>query len=218
MHQKKAPAALLCVILCATMMLPIGIANADIPSVWVERMIPGLDGEIRSIEFDSDRLIGHVLEYDNGTNRLWSTENGGKTWTNNVITVGGLPPLGDSVEIIDVSFSRMGDRGWAVGEYTDRIGMLLPYTYEYNPYILMTDDGGKTWTNQTANIDEDLDDQGALTAVHYFTGSSVYACGENGMVLAADSYGDDTDEWEALAYGNPGVSFNDVTGGYGTGK
>ncbi|MDP2233266.1 MAG: hypothetical protein Q8K89_06495 [Actinomycetota bacterium] len=174
-------------LLSALLVLP-GLASASGGVSWAERMIPGLKGEIRSVEWvDADR--GFVLEYDT-SNTLWATENGGDTWTHSLIWPTGMAILfGDSFEIKDVDFAMGGLNGWAVGVFKHAI-MLPPFT-EYSPIIFGTTNGGKTWTNQTPLLDTSLTGEGALNAVHWVGGTDVYACGENGIMLATARVGDD---------------------------
>lgn len=212
-RMKRILALLVGAALCVAI-VPIGVASATGDLKWAERSIPGLDGEVRSVEFTHDGSVGHILERTATSNRLWTTENGGATWTeSSVYPTGGFMGLGDSIEIMDIAWDGTGQYGWAVGVFKDyTIGM--PSTTDYNPYILYTANGGKIWASQTVNIDTDLTDEGSLNAVHNVAGADVYACGENGMILATVYSGNGADAWEVLRHDQSGETYNDVTGAH----
>ncbi|MDA3936218.1 MAG: cell wall-binding repeat-containing protein, partial [Actinomycetota bacterium] len=194
-----------------------GLADAAGGVTWAERMIPGLEGEIRSVTWLSEDYgltydQGFVFEYNNA-NTLWTTENGGDTWSHNSIWPSGTALLfGDSFEIMDVDFALGGLKGWAVGVFKHAI--VLPPFIEYSPVIFATTDGGATWTNKTGNLDTDLRGEGALNAVLWVGGSDVYACGENGMVVARTNLGDGPEVWKVVSHDIEGTDYNDVCQGY----
>lgn len=197
-------AALLC-----TLALP-GLANAAGGVIWAKRAIPGLEGEIRSVQW-LDESQGFVFEYGDSINgnssTLWTTENGGDTWTHNLIwpTDTAIMP-GQEFEIKDVDFNYSGQYGWAVGVLKDGL--------ERSPFILGTSNGGQVWTNQTANLDTVLDGEGAINSVLWIGGAEAWACGDSGIMLAATGLGDGADEWKVLSHNTPALKLNDVCQGY----
>ena len=145
-------------------------------------------------------FIGATRGWACGGNTVWSTRNGGTSWT--------AVHLGVNLILTDLTFTD-AHHGWVVGDRSAQRG-----SYEY-PIILATTDGGATWTKQynPRGIDE-----GQLGSVSFGDATHGWATGGklgelSGDLVLATSDGGAT--WTEQATGAAGgVDFVDAAHGW----
>jgi photosystem II stability/assembly factor-like uncharacterized protein len=96
-------------------------------------------------------VVNESVVYASGTNdpeeraRMIKTVDGGATWT-------GLE-MGQHASLLVDCFFTSPQRGWVVG---GKANVPNPTRDDVKPVVLFTDDGGQTWTNRVANLQDEF--------------------------------------------------------------
>lgn len=96
-------------------------------------------------------VVNESIIYASGTNypnrppRMMKSVDGGKTWT-------GWEMSQHASLLVDTFFTD-AERGWVVGGKAD---VPNPTRSDVKPVVLFTEDGGKTWINRVANLQNEL--------------------------------------------------------------
>ena len=96
-------------------------------------------------------VVNESVVYASGTNfpdeaaRMMKTVDGGDTWT--------AWEMGDHATLLVDCFFPSPERGWVVG---GKANVANPSRDDVKPVVLFTEDGGQTWTNRVANIQNEF--------------------------------------------------------------
>lgn len=133
-------------------------------------------------------VVNESVVFASGTNfpnrppRMMKTLDGGQTWT-----AWDMRPWADI--LIDTYFTSP-DCGWVVGGKTDQP---MPTRNNVKPVVLYTEDGGQTWVNRVADIQNEfplgewgwkiqfLNDQVAFVSLENFNEGAILKTTDNGL-------------------------------------
>jgi photosystem II stability/assembly factor-like uncharacterized protein len=94
---------------------------------------------------ESSVVFAAGTNFPNRPPRMMKTLDGGQTWT-----AWDMRPWADI--LIDTFFTSV-DRGWVVGGKTDQP---VPTRNNVKPVVLYTEDGGRTWVNRVASLQNEF--------------------------------------------------------------
>jgi putative cell wall-binding protein/photosystem II stability/assembly factor-like uncharacterized protein len=140
--------------------------------------------DVRAIAQLTDEVV--VVATDDSIHR---SINGGVTWEE-TYPWSGLHFLGDVVQIEDIGFADE-HVGWAVGRYFDS-AQPLPGG-DWQSLILITEDGGRTWSRQD---DASGSDEPTFRGVDAHDPDTVLAVGDGGLYSISEDGGDTWETWE----------------------
>ncbi len=147
------------------------------------------------------KMLGAGTGLAGGTRGIWRTEDGGRSWERVFV----IPEISsvDDVQSISGIHTADGTNVWAVGRLDGGLA------------ILKSEDAGRTWFSQTANIwppelldQEQFTEPSTLraTAVYATSADNAFVVGTYGIILATDDGG--AGWWLELLTGDAFLSFH----------